>query len=575
MAFDLSSFLGRYTPVSTTSNAQAAGNVPNNIQSALTARALASLLPGQTVQGEIVSMQGSQVQVLLGNEFLLNASLENQADLNIGQLMSFQVKSVSQTLVSLVPLSVNLTMDENVMKALNESGLPVTDKTVEMVNTLMKEGMPIDKEALLNAYKEVMNFPKTDVETLVQMQRLKIPVTEANIEQFEAYKNYNHKLTQGVTEFQNQLQSLWQIAGRGAAQGLEGSTGFLKQVLAFFAENSKAVMQSEDGAVIKTTTEAGAEQAAAAGQAGTEETAALTGEEAKAAAKVLAEQTKADVTAGKGALEGEALKEVLNPAEKQNFLLLLREIGVKPETIQAYENGQLDVKQLAALLQEQELGGEKLSKLFLSKEFGKLLQNDISNQFLLQPEQVRKDEIEEYYSNLKDQTAKLLQLLENTGRGESAAAKTLQTMNKNVDFLNQLNQMYSYVQLPLKMANDTAHGDLYVYTNKKNLAKKDGNLSALLHLDMPHLGMLDVYVAMQAGRVSTNFYLQDEEMITFMEQHMELLTKRLQNKGYQTSAQVMLRKQEEEKSVMDEILKQEKNVPEMMKIGMRSFDVRA
>lgn len=584
MAFDLSSFFGKYTSVSTGSNqVQAAGNVQIN-NSAMASKMLA-LLPGQTVQGEIVSMQGSQVQLLLGNEFLLNASLDSQADMNIGQLMSFQVRSISNSLISLVPLSVNLTMDENVMKALGEAGLPVTDRTVEMVNTLMKEGMPIDKETLLNMNKELLAFPKAGTETLVQMTRLKIPITEANLEQFEAYKNYNHKLSDGVTELQNHWNSLLQIAGKGAAEGLESSQEFLRQMLSFLADGEESALQNEDGSVRKITgtegemtTETEVETKAGIIEQG-KETIPVPGKEGseQTTAKEALQDGKASLTqmAEVGIGEGSE-KEVLNAAEKETFLSLLREIGADSKTIQAFQNGQLNGKQLAALLQTQHLGGEQLAKLFSSKEFGKLLQNEMVNQFLLRPEQVNKEEVEEYYTNFKNQTSKLMQLLESTGRGDSPAAKTLQNMNRNVDFLNQLNQMYSYVQLPLKMTRDTAHGDLYVYTNKKNLAKKDGNVSALLHLDMPHLGMLDVYVAMQEERVSTKFYLQDESVMDFLEQHMELLTKRLEQKGYQTSAQVVLREQTEEKTtVMEEILKQEKNVPEMMKIGMRSFDVRA
>lgn len=168
-----------------------------------------------------------------------------------------------------------------------------------------------------------------------------------------------------------------------------------------------------------------------------------------------------------------------------------------------------------------------------------------------------------------------MQILEGAGKAETPVARSLQNINQNVDFLNQLNHMFTYVQLPLKMAGDAAHGDLYVYTNKKNLAKKDGNVSALLHLDMPHLGTLDVYVAMQNGRVSTKFYLQEESMIDFLEEHMPILTERLEKRGYQTNAEVVLKENQESGSVMEEILKQDKNIPEAKPIATRSFDVRA
>lgn len=544
MAFDLSGFFGLRSNANVNtygSGETTASATTMNINSSSLSAKLLSLLPGQMVQGEVVSMQGNQLQLFLGNEMFLNATLDSQVGINVGQLMSFQVKSNSGSLISLVPLSVNLTTDENVMKALNEASLPVTDKTVEMVNSLMKEGMPIDKETLLNVNKELLAFPDTDVDTIVQMTRLKIPVTSENIAQFEAYKNYNHKLADGITELQNQLDALIHTGGKTEGITQENSQDFLSRLLNFYGEGAEEVQIEQNGA--KT---------------------------------IIKEGNVVQETVINPADNGTAGKEVLSADEKQTLFSELKELGISQKTLSLFESGQLNTKQLAALLQRENLNGEQLTKLFESKEFGKLLQNELTDQLLLKPEQITKGNIEEYYTNLKNQTEKLLQIFENTGRADTPAAKSIQNLNQNVDFLNQLNQMFSYVQLPLKMANDTAHGDLYVYTNKKNLLKKDGNVSALLHLDMPHLGMVDVYVAMQAEKVSTKFYLQDESLMDFMEEHMDLLTERLEKRGYQANVQMIVKEKEEtEASIMQEILKQDKNIPEMSKIATRSFDVRA
>ena len=255
MAFDLSGFFGTYNSANaSTVNVRANGdiNISNlNNNSAVSARLLA-LLPGQTVQGEVVNVQGNQVQLLLSNELLLNASLESKADINVGQLMSFQVKGNSGSLISLLPLSVNLTTDESVMKALNEASLPVTDKTVDMVKNLMNEGMPIDKDTLININKELMTYPDADVETIVQMERLKIPVTSENIEQFEAYKNYNHKLSQGISQFQEQLNEL--ISAEQTAEGVvaENKTEFFQKLLAFFAGDTKEAAATEETVILKS-----------------------------------------------------------------------------------------------------------------------------------------------------------------------------------------------------------------------------------------------------------------------------------------------------------------------------------
>ena len=185
------------------------------------------------------------------------------------------------------------------------------------------------------------------------------------------------------------------------------------------------------------------------------------------------------------------------------------------------------------------------------------------------------DKVEKLYERIRQQSAKLLETLQTADKGNTSAARTVQNLQNNVDFMNKMNQVFTYIQLPLKMTGSKAHGDLYVYTNKKSLAKKDGNVSALLHLDMEHLGPLDVYVAMQNQKVSTNFTLSDESALDLIEQHIGLLDERLAKRGYDLKAQFQIRETEAVKDgegIMQTILKQDKNISVLSRT---SFDMRA
>lgn len=51
-------------------------------------------------------------------------------------------------------------------------------------------------------------------------------------------------------------------------------------------------------------------------------------------------------------------------------------------------------------------------------------------------------------------------------------------IHSNVEFMNQVNQMYTYAQIPLKMSGQHASGELFVYTNKKALAQGEKDLTA-------------------------------------------------------------------------------------------------
>ena len=215
---------------------------------------------------------------------------------------------------------------------------------------------------------------------------------------------------------------------------------------------------------------------------------------------------------------------------------------------------------------------KNFKELIGSREYGKLLKNEISSELLLSPKDVAdKEEVQEYFERVVRETSRAAELLNSTGRGDTTLAKGTESLRENVDFMNQMNQVFTYVQLPLKMNQESAHGDLYVYTNRKRLESNDGNVSALLHLDMEHLGTMDIHVAMNAeGNVKTHFIMQKEEMLDFIAGHLPELDRRLSERGYNMTSDVALNRQS-------------RTVPEIMfsrgsntrLIQKQSFDVKA
>ncbi len=216
---------------------------------------------------------------------------------------------------------------------------------------------------------------------------------------------------------------------------------------------------------------------------------------------------------------------------------------------------------------------EKAWKALLQgKEYQTLLRMGVEKEWLLNPKEIaQKGKIEEFYEKLNEQTSKVSRLLESLGKTEGHLMKGTETLRQNVNFLNQVNQMYAYVQLPLKMSTQNAHGDLYVYANKKNLASKEGNVSALLHLEMDHLGTMDIHVALKSGtKVNTHFYLEKEEIIDFVEKNIYKLNERLEKRGYSMETQVSTK--EKEGGFLTNLLNKEKS---STIVQQYSFDVRA
>lgn len=222
--------------------------------------------------------------------------------------------------------------------------------------------------------------------------------------------------------------------------------------------------------------------------------------------------------------------------------------------------------------------GKELAALLHRPQFRNAVGSAIIRKWLLAPQDVSgKEQVQELYEKVLRQTGRLAQLLSEAGKQDSPAMKSLQNMERNVEFLNELNQHFAYVQLPLKMSGQNAHGDLYVYTNKKGFAGRDGAVTAFLHLGMDHLGDMDIYVALLGQKVTTKFYLEDDSLIDFLEGHMEELDARLAGKGYTVKAELLRRDHEDGGNVFEEMLKDSKSagMAPMVMLSRQSFDARA
>ena len=176
----------------------------------------------------------------------------------------------------------------------------------------------------------------------------------------------------------------------------------------------------------------------------------------------------------------------------------------------------------------------------------------------------------EFYARVDHQMGQLSQIIAEAG-GNAQTAQAASDLQNNINFMNVLNQTYTYMQIPLKMTNQNAKGELYVYTNKRKLAEKDGELSAFLHLDMEHLGSTDVSVKMHGKSVSTKFYLAGETSWQIVSEHVPLLQQQLEKLGYQ--CRIDVENEEKKVDLVDDFLKRDK--PSGGMVHRYSFDMRA
>lgn len=553
-----------------------------------------AMKPGQTLQGTVVNRNGNSVQIELAQDFSINAKIDQSVSLALGQLMSFEIKANNGSLLSLAPLYTNTANTATILRALAAAGLPDTAGNIEMVAAMMEEGMPIDKESILSMSRQILDFPRQNLTSIIQMTKLGLPVTEANIEQFEHYMNANHQILGSVETIMDELPQVFKelmAAGKDSqayafyealldifTQETEGNVILQKQVPEqmmkeqLVTQENAAQTSGEIMAQDTTgTTVPSEEQLNGARQA----------QEDAQAIKAQADETVLHMADTTGEESGR--QTVLTDRQWSGLADMLRNLGVDEEMTGQIQKGEIPPKEVLNLIRDllpmvmhDQEAARVMERLLGGREFQNLLKSEIGKQWLIEPKEVADPkQVEQLYERVREQTIRLHQALAAVEKGDTPVARSVQNLQSNVDFLNQMNHMYTYVQLPLKMLGNNAHGDLYVYTNKKNLAAKDGNVSALLHLDMEHLGPLDVYVTMQNQKVSTNFTVQDDSILTLIEKHIGLLHDRLAKRGYDFKAQMQIKEQEEageQESIMRTILHQQKNISVLSRT---SFDMRA
>ena len=507
-------------------------------------RQINSLIPGQTIQGEILSIVENDVRILLEENNIIQAKVDAGVHLEEGQHVTFEVKNNGNTL-SLSPLFTNVASDVNVLKAIDMAGLPVNQDSVMMTEQLMKAGLPVNRSMLQQVYREIRAFPQNVVSDVVNLHKLNLTVNETNMQQMSAYRNLEHQIVEGIHTILDRLPEAINQAVTSEDMSL---------TLSFYRDLMKLSNESiPDDSV--------------------------PGESPKDVTK-LGELPIDMTTSGEMNKDAIALGEITSDTGHQGIIShnnLLTEVRQQVisflDTLSVTEEEKSIMKQ--EIMQQSDIESfDAIKQLFTRKSFQTKLLSALKQQWMIAPEDVSiPKRMESLYKHLERQLRELENILENSGNKDTGVYKAVSNMSGNIDFMQQINQAYAYIQLPLKLQESDAHGELYVYTNKKNLAQKDGEISALLHLDMQHLGPLDVYVKLSDVKVSTKFYVENEDILDLIENHMDMLTVRLAKKGYDCKLTATMRADDdkEETTGLQPLVKSDKE----MLLNTYAFDMRA
>ena len=544
---------------------------------------LRSLTKGNIFEGTVSSMKNGRVTLALSNGQQISARIEGKVQLSLGQSMFFQVKSNDGSQIAIRPFSVEGTgANYTLLQALSAAGVPTESNYLSMVNRMMEEQMPIDRNSIQQMARMVNAHPEIDVQTLVQLNKLGITINEQNAAQFENYLDDKQAIT---NDFDQLIEELPQV--------LESESLSPQQMRNFGSEFLLALTDGLEDVPLQNNGLVSQEMLTESVAQNTIEKNITDGNSLEKSAILENGELLQTTEDGETVTQETAIEQFVQQSESysatphtlgalrdgkqlQNLNTMLGELLGTDATRYTKDSGVAEVlKDIQQVLKDSlPIEREQIGKLFSSKEFVHMVKDTMQQQWTLQPQNLEADgtdKVAKLYDRMNAQLEKIVEALKSVGQENTGFAQTAADIQSNVEFMNQINQAYTYVQIPLQMSGQNASAELFVYTNKKALAEGDRELTAFLHLDLDHLGATDVSVKMKNKQVSTNFYLDDDASYQLISLNIDRLEKRLQEKGYQCKVSVI--NEAKHVNFVENFLK--KDQPSAGQLHRYSFDMRA
>ncbi|MBQ9766388.1 MAG: flagellar hook-length control protein FliK [Lachnospiraceae bacterium] len=498
-----------------------------------------------------------------------------------------------QAVSEAINASADKTLDAFVTQVLKEAGIVKNERTMNLVKLLVEQHQPVNKETIGMYNRLMAQNPGVDIQTLIIMHKNNIDITSAMLIQFDNYKANEHQLMReldvvannlsevidvlmnedaskasellkGLDEFvQNMTRETGELhglyAGMGETQGLYDGVGEAKGIYSGTGESQGigGMSGQQDVTVYSSSNQVNSligQNDGVTGQLGGTDSASnfvnqsvritdradgMAGETYGIVEQLSSENQANSLTGQTESVASNIIEQSKSINQATDVLKqLLATVGKQAEAKAMPDDISKDFfSKVAQLINESsdDVTNAKILGQLSTDDFKRTAREILREAILLSPEEVAdKEELKEYYRKLKASTDKLIDVMNNLGdkAADSAVANSMRKMSDNVTFMNQVNAYMPYVQLPLKLIKEEAHGDFYVYKRNKKDIKNNETLTAVLKLSMKHLGKLDVFVKLRDKALNIEFKCEKKEITAFIEQRLEGLEERLKTAGY-------------------------------------------
>lgn len=483
---------------------------------------------GQTFTGQVVDINGMQVTIQMEGNQMLQARMAEAMNLNMGDSIAFLVKENTGNVVTIKPLATDMQSMKNqtIFDLLEKNQLSPSDKNYQIAEALLSENMPADRTSMQKILQQAYRYPEVDVQTIVSMNKMNLPVTEETIAGFEQYQTNQHAMMQALSGMTEELTTYM--------SNPEG----MQEMLSILSDTQDIPVLDMD--VLLRTDRQGGETTADILNPATEH------------AGLQKEGISGNVP-GISAEQIAAYAEKFGMAEGKisGITDQLLNMHLSAQTIQTVFDQSDTPMQLANHLQTLVSAAvdhavsdtEKLKEFFASDNMKALLETAVKDKFTLNPEKMEQpQELSDLYKHIYEKMDRLMQQMGGQGNPSGQhLSESAKGMQERILFLQNLSNLFPYAQLPVRMEGRDGNADLFVYMNKKRLQEKKEDVSALLHLDMEFLGPTDVHVSLRGTMVHTKFYVEDEESAKLIDAHMNQLEQAVAENGYSLTNEVIMR----------------------------------
>lgn len=585
---------------------------------------------GDVFEGTIKEIKGNKVTIMLPDGKTIDARLEADINLSEGSSFFFQVKSNDGNTIEIVPYKNSEIDNPIIQNAIKDAGLLLNDKSIELVNSLMEEGLSIGSENLSRFGRILAKYPNIDVTTLIKMDEFHLDITPENIDNFIRFKEQNNAILNDGKEFLNNISKELEKMNINKDDAVNIMKNMIESItendIAFgneeniFSETENRTLSETENVTIseaengkksainenESDIEIFGEKADKSSNNAVSEENAIE-EVSESVKNVVKEKAVDDITSSLTYKAEDSVKNI-NWQENENIISglkikdtnelnsensvfnlrdeILKDINnpeIKDELYTFFNKdgnlkSNISEKDILNILNEllkndSSVGKNDFLKLYSNKGVEKLLNDLLSKSWSILPKEVsEKDAIKKLYDNINKSLDNIISKMEDTIGNKNPINEMANNIKNSIEFMNQMNNMYSYVQLPLRMMKESATGDLYVYSDKRKPKSKNDEFSAFLHLSLKHLGNTDISIKMQRKNVNIDFSVESKEIYDLLNQNVNMLDERLIKKGYIPNTKVTTEAKSE--NFVEKLLGEEKNKKES-KIKRYSFDVRA